>query len=210
MAMKMSCLALDFDYTISHFTDDLRGLFEIFTRRGVPEKEARSAFTHVVEQVGFTFSAYSHAVQRAHRVNESEKILRAEFKNWLSSSLVLYPESLRMLRKWHNKIPVVIVTSGNPEFQREKIKTVGIPYDDVRFIQPPQRKVSVMPHLLKKYGVPVVFVDDNPRELDAVYQKSLQDKIITFLMRRPDSPYATAEPEYRHREIRSLDWQLLS
>lgn len=201
---KIRCIALDFDYTISHFTDNLDGLFDIVVRHGIDSKHARDIFTTVVENTGFTFEKYFEALQETGLVLPRLSILRPEFDAWLSRSLVLYEDSLATLQKWRNKAPIIIVTSGNPSFQKEKIAASNIPIDLAKYVKPPQQKIHALKDIIITHGAPIIFADDNPRELDAVYQSHMESDIITIRMLRLDTPYETVASQYPHTVVRSL------
>lgn len=200
------CVAVDFDNTLAYFKNPTeKGLFDVFRRRGVREEHIRKAYEESSVN-GFSIANFMDCIAKIHGSISDEESISQDFENWLQSSLALYSDSLSAIQNWQAAgIPVVIVTFGNPEYQRQKIKMVNISCDGVEVVSPPRRKFEVIGELLGKYGAPIVFIDDKQTELDEVRARFPESQVTTLLAARPDSPYRNKSAKYFHFVIGSLE-----
>lgn len=200
------CVALDFDHTLAYFSGGYGGLEEIFVRRGIPSEIAQEVLAQTTQQ-GFTIENYRRAIeaQTSRSFADEAVVIREEFAQWLSGSLCLYPDSVPFAQYWRScDVPVVVVTFGVPEYQREKIQSTALPCSEIRHTTVKGRKADVLAQLCEQHGIPVVFVDDDPKELDAVRDNGITEKqVLTVLIVRPDQARAET-PRHLHHRIQNL------
>lgn len=201
--MKPTCIALDFDFTLTHFVGGLDSLYTIFTRRGVAPEIVREAHQQT-ERGGFTIDKFTANVKKCVPELLQETTVAAEFTEWLHTSLVPYPDTRSFFVRWFGKIPLAIVTFGDPSYQKQKIDLMNFPHDSLFTIAPTYKKTEALCTLIARHGRPILFVDDKPEELDAVRDDLLsEDDVVTVLMRRPDGIYLDT-PHHNHERVASL------
>jgi len=189
---EVNCIAIDFDSTLAHFVGGHEGLFEIFLKRGISRENIEKAYFEAVKN-GFSIEKLKENVLKMQGTLKNEDSILEEFEKWLSSALELYPDSLPSLLRWKDLgLNIFIVTFGDPQFQRLKIKKVIgediLPSSNIVVTEKPDTKFEVLEKLTEQYGAPIIFIDDKPKELMIVKQK-LDKKVITAFIYRSDSPF---------------------
>jgi phosphoglycolate phosphatase-like HAD superfamily hydrolase len=205
--IKPACAALDFDGTLAYYEGGYALLFGMFLRRGIAEGIIRQAVSKVAN-LGFTVALLAQELEKETGVPLSKDAsLFEEFKAAQTGSLRLYPDSLPVIARLKSaKIPVAVVTFGNPEFQTEKVRHLGIPYDELDTVAPPRSKGEAVTELFKRRGGPLLFVDDTPGQLDSVRDAGLSSSdVITVRIRRADNHHAAESSRYPHCEITTLE-----
>jgi len=204
--VNVRCIAIDFDYTVAHFSDPAeKGLFDIFRRRGVDEITIIKVYEDVVRR-GFSIDKFAREIETCNAdLDLSDMtVIRQEFDVWLKNALELYEDTLPAMEQWRKLgIPIVFVTAGVSEHQLRKITLVGIPYDDVRVVSPPKRKSEVLEQIVDRYGSPVIFIDDKVDDLQET-QKRLDKKVVAVHIYRSDSPYKEKHKDHSGPRILSL------
>lgn len=206
--MHVSLIAVDFDFTLACFIRGFEGLLDIFERRGVPSEVAARAYQEA-EDERFTLDLFlSKARQRGYPLPDEEAI-RNEFREWLRVSLSLYPECSHVLDTWRRIRPIAIVTFGEPNYQRLKIEMSGIFYDMLYCVERRGRKAEAIQTLLPYVcaaGEPLLFIDDDPRELDGIRNAGIGEaEVLTVRMRRPESPHLALKSAHAHIKVASLN-----
>lgn len=202
--MKPTCIALDLDYTLTHFIGGYDNLFAIFMRRGVAHEIIQEIYKET-QREGFTIKLFTKKIKDKTGELPQETTVTAEFERWLHESLAPYPDTTAFFAQWFGKIPIAIVTFGDPDYQKQKLGAVSLPHDIVFTIAPPHRKSEALRTLVSRYGKPIIFVDDTLEMLDSVRNDGLcVDEIITVEMRRPDRA-SLKTPMYPHHRVTSLD-----
>ncbi|RME59730.1 hypothetical protein D6779_03575 [Candidatus Parcubacteria bacterium] len=205
--MKSSFLACDFDHTLAYLQGGEDSLFLMLDQLGVPKKIAKAAFQKASDE-GFSIHSFlvhmESMAPSSHPIPPRDTIITA-ISRWLKLSLSLYPEVPVVLPSIQHRAPVAIVTVGDEEFQKEKIRLANVPHN--LFLPVPKRgmKHKAIAKLLDELGAPAIFVDDNPEELDAAREHGLTaEQLLTFRIKRPESPYVGLNSKYPHTEISSL------
>lgn len=205
--VRVACIAVDWDFASAHFSDNTDGVNDIFRRLGVPEEMVLKARQETEEQ-GFSIERFTENIEKLFPSlddkKSNKKSIGQEFQSWLRESLVAYPESKCEFLKWKTLgIPIVIITAGDQEYQHQKINIVGLPHDEVIVVNPQEGKVAAIGGLLKKYGGPIIFVDDKPSELKLVRAHFGKEVVATLIARR-NSPYRNEHEEYAGPKLVSL------
>lgn len=206
--MAPVCFAIDFDYSIAHFKNGYDGLFDIFVRRNIPREKVESVYEHVKHNGGFTIGGLVNAfgpLAGFRFGRNAADAIRKEFDEWLSDSLVPYPESIAALAHLQKIAPVVIVTFGNEEFQRQKVARLSIPHHELLITEDRNGKPALIEYCVEKYGSPVVFVDDKASELDRISDAFPKAQVLTVHLLRKDSPYRKNLPRYSHHAAPDLN-----
>lgn len=197
-------IAVDFDFTLSHFQRGIESVLDLFTSRGVPREEVREAWLEAEAQ-GFSPGVFHNAV--AARVGEHFAIsdFEKDFAEWLSSSVTLYADCVPTLAAWSRlQIPVTIVTLGDAPYQRQKIAIVGLEHLEVIVVPGVQGKLSVIHEIVGRSGTPGLFIEDNASLLDQVHDAFSSLDVMTAWIKRPDSPYVLRRPHRPHVVITEL------
>ena len=92
---------------------------------------------------------------------------------------LLFPEVVGFLSSI-SKEQQIIMTHGDPEFQKYKVETSGATkfVREVQISRPEKRKVDLLAELVEKTDEEVVFIENNPRELREVLEASLPITLI--------------------------------
>lgn len=204
--MKVAGAVFDFDSTLSHFIGGKEGLYKIFVSRGIPDDVVRNAYEEVKKDGGFTIDRLiGNIEERAYRRFEVNSI-QVEFITWLNAAVALYSDTLVLISKLKElHIPVIIVTYGDEIFQKQKVMSSSVPYDELYIVNEEKGKAKILQQLLVRYGKPLFFIDDKPLALDLVRDSGLgESEVITIRIRRADSSHFHEKPRFQHNEIFSL------
>lgn len=204
--MKPACIAIDFDSTLSQFRGGKEGLFAIFTQRGVPEGIVLEAYESAKER-GFSIEKFQKGIEERTQWRFITKQIRRAFDAWVENAIVPYPESHSVVLSWKaQNIPVVIVTRGDPDYQRQKVVASKIPHDALYCVETEEGKVSTLRTLIARYGEPIIFIDDKVGVHDLIRENSLdENQVVTVIIRRPDSSHFNDHSVYQHYEVEHLD-----
>lgn len=205
----MKCMGVDFDGTLVHFTDPhYNGLFEIYTRRGIPRGAVERCYGEVKGADGFSPDKLTSRVAETTGISLDAESISDEYGEWWRTHLIPYEESILQVTFWMRNcgIPVVIVTAGDAIYQREKVLHARIPHDQLITVPRVNEKAAIMSELLARYGAPIAVFDDKASELDALRDAGLDEScVMTIWIRRPDSRYRDQMPKYRHLTVERLD-----
>jgi FMN phosphatase YigB (HAD superfamily) len=206
--MKPVCIAIDLDYTITHYLGEGDKFFPLLKSYGIPDDTLKDAYEKTKHDGGFTFPRFLIQLNKDLGGRLDPKTLatiQEENDRWFESAFAAYPDSIESLKKLNSKVPIIILTFGHPDFQNHKIETAKIPHTEVAVTPKKDGKPAILQGLLKKYGKPILFIDDKASEIDRIRDQGIgENEVITVHMKRPDSPYFNQEAKHRHREISSL------
>lgn len=202
----ITCIAIDLDNTLIYPRGGNLRLFRVLAKHGVPLLRLPAIYEEA-KQHGLS----AHSLLAAAKTHSKKPLdagaIQNDIARWLHASVACYPDSIAAVTEWRKRrVPVMIVTVGVPEFQKEKIAIAGIPHDDVFVVQNVNGKSSVLGTLLDRYGATCLFIDDKSTELDAAYESGIApERVLTFRIRRRNSPYYQQKAVYEHRHITRLD-----
>lgn len=205
--MQPACIALDFDSTLSRILGGLQGIFEIFVRRDIPKELVKECYEESKKDGGFSIQRLLEKVKlKTERLFDDGEIYH-EFDEWVKNSIVLYPESISVISELkRRKIPIAIVTRGDLNYQRRKIELTRILYDELYIVTGELGKCQALRELMQKYGSPILFIDDDPRDLDLVRGHGISEaEVITILILRDDSHHQDGHSTHSHLKIKTLD-----
>lgn len=199
-------LVLDLDHTLAHYKDNMKGLYAITREMGISEGVTRDAI-EAAEGIGFSFSKlYQILAQKVHVYMKEEEFLELA-QGWFKENYVLYDDALLFLRDYLEHVPLVVITAGSEEFQREKMKLLDFIPHDVIVVPIGEPKMGALKSAWEKYdGKTAVFVEDNPGEFVHIeFDGWFGIACYSIRMRRADSPYSWRKPDMSDDSISSFD-----
>ena len=204
--MRPTCIAIDFDGTLAYFKGGYDQLFAIFTRRGVDNSIVRESYEQSKREGGFTITRLMKIVAERTSRSFDDEAINGEFADWLGRSLVPCAEAALVLTVWRDVgIPVVILTSGDMDYQAQKVHATRLPHDDLIVVAHEAGKIEALRALLERYGPPILFVEDRPYVLDLVREEGLTPaEVRTVRVLRPESPYVREKSLYVHETVHAV------
>lgn len=200
-------LALDLDYTLAHYRDGLKGLFEITHELGVPESVAKRALA-ATEERGFSLGLFYQILSLSvHLFVSAERFVELAMP-WFRENYALYDDAYAFLAQCLERIPVVVVTAGDEDFQREKIRVLGFFPDEVVVVPMGTSKISALKDIYRRYQKLVVFVDDNPSEFDCISLDAwfwFPATSYSVRMSRNDSPHAHVAKHFASHKVHAIN-----
>lgn len=200
-------LALDLDYTLAHYKDGLKGLFEITQKFGVPESVAKRALA-VTEERGFSLGLFYKILSFNVHLLVSEDRFMELATPWLRENYALYDDAYEFLAQYLEHVPVIIVTAGDEDFQREKIRVLGFFPDEIIVVPMGTSKIGALKDIYGRYQKLVVFIDDNPSEFDCISLDAwfwFPATSYSVRISRDDSPHAHVAKHLASHKVRAVN-----
>ncbi|NQV90768.1 HAD family hydrolase [Candidatus Uhrbacteria bacterium] len=193
---------LDFDGTLFN-TDVLwQWIINRFSQEGLE-------WDSIINE-GEKLFAQAYTVERHARKMGLDDVLSQKISNEFDlvtdqeSSALVYPDVIPFLEDFpiENKS---ILTFGEEVFQKAKIKAAKIDsrIGSIRIAGPEYQKTKHLKELLEIVEHPILFIDDNPRELLAAHEAGLPIELVR--MRRPGARHALND-----HEMDSEVWRVIS
>ena len=205
----MRCIVIDFDGTLASFLSGREGFFDIFIKRGVPQHVVKETYEAVRASQGFLIENLYGAL-RVKGFSLNKDVLESEFEERIQKDLTLYPESMTAMKNWKKQgIPIIILTAGEEATQRQKVAVTQIPYDELCVVPTAKEKVAEVSRLLKKYGKPLLVLDDRADILDLIHEEFKDSSgVRTVWVHRVNSDLPRGKHE--HIEIKDLSAESLA
>lgn len=200
-------LVLDLDYTLAHYRDEMKGFFTVTQSFGIPESEARRALA-TAEGMNFSFETFYRILTMQMHVFVSEEKFVERATAWFKKEYVFYDDAYRFLFDYLEQAPVIIVTAGDEQFQREKIRHLDLVPHEVIVVSMGESKIDALKDVYQQYQKTVVFIDDNPKEIDRVAFDAwfgFPPASYRVRMRRSDSPYEHTVKDRSKLTVNSFD-----
>lgn len=203
-------LALDLDHTLAHYKDGLRGLFEITRNLGVSESVAKQVLA-ATEERNFSLRLFYQILSLKSCILISEEKFLELAQSWFKENYVLYDDAEDFLLKYLERVPIVIVTAGDEDFQREKIALLDFFPNETIVVPVGTSKIDALKDIYGRYQKPVVFIDDNPVEFNRIHLDAwfcFPAASYLVRMKRADSPHAQTTSHIgslKTRTIRSFE-----
>lgn len=199
------CYALDFDGTLFDIEVVWQGIVDRFVQEGLVVES-------VIEKGESLFSEGYSIRKHAQRVglnNDSVEKITQELEQTLSEkgTTLVYPDVVPFLLS----IPLElksILTFGEEVFQKTKIRAANLEshIGNIRIAGPEYHKTAHLKEMLEVVEHPLVFIDDNPRELLAVHNAGIPVDLVRI--RRKGARHAQSDHELDNeawRVIQSFD-----
>ncbi len=207
MPLIVKAVVVDLDDTCVYFTDDLKGFYDLLNSYGIDQVVADKVVKSLFDQAQFTFSRMISLLAR-HYPAVNGPILLRKLNEWLHQNLQVYPDTVDHLLNWGKEVPIIILTAGDAKFQWTKISLFNLFYQETRFASPQRKKADHMLELIRRYGTPLVFVDDRMRNLDEIRTRGLSEKhVLTCQMERSNRPcqQRASFPHHRVKDFTEVD-----
>jgi len=198
---------LDLDYTLLDTAALKRSLEESVLPLGITSTQFKETYDDTAQatpgRYNYSLVAHAHLMHERFGIDEAEALAR------LTSALdmlpsALYPDTLPFLEKLtRERIPMVLLTLGNPRLQEEKVAKLGIAKYFSRLFFTDGSKVTVRLELSESPGE-WVFINDNPGELRDLSVR-YPDAAMICIKRPGGKQFSPAEEALRFTTITSLD-----
>ena len=163
----------DLDYTLfdtaRHWSDWLDRLVALGFSREEAVRTGESLFG-----VGYSLEGHGNALgvpeeQLAELIHQFETFTHDEAPN------LVYTDVVPFLVAHKDQHQFTILTFGHPDYQQFKVKWSGLGehIHDVRIAGPERLKVTQLFEMIRETDEPLLFIDDNPKELAAVRDAGL-------------------------------------
>ncbi len=203
--MKFNCIAIDFDNCLAYYRDKRAGLFRVFTESGVDEPVARRAYDYANDHGGFSLDSVVSILEKEENTHINRGGLRNRFNSWLSLSIAPYPDVNDFMERAKSlNVPVAVITYGNKDYQKEKIRLTKISCGKLIVTPTVGEKYIALKQLIDLYGVPIAFIDDRRLELDNTREHFGETEVVTFHVMRVDAPRPKTPAKFKHQEIKTL------
>lgn len=180
---------LDLDYVLFDTASYKRAVYDALEKAGISGEI-------YLETLGSSFDGPSADSKRLYIPQEHELRIKKKLPSFKQGSLLkihkqllsrkarfLYPEVPSFLES-ASKFELILVSYGNEQFQRQKIKSLGIRgYFSCVFITQDPTKVAPLVNIATERGL---FFDDKPEVLDAVHR--VFPSILPVKVVRSDPP----------------------
>lgn len=200
---KYACIAFDLDGTLAKFNDDKIGLKNIFLDSGIKPQEFEKAYSKAKDN-GFNFEKLIYFCATISNTKLNNDYLLEKLNSWLKQNLVLHEDARFLMNSsdWQTDAVLAIITFGNPQFQYQKIKHLGIK-KDVCFFSDTKLKKNKAIELLAQNLKPILFVDNSLEELDALREAGYSSNVLeTVWINRKNK--ASNKAKFQHLTIQNL------
>ena len=198
----LACVS-DFDDCLVRLTDRSK-LFGIFTSAsdGLSRAGVERIYRKVRDSIGFSATHMINAI-RGEGYSINEKAVCAALDRWLKNSLEPYHDTMQFVgRVRASNIPFIVITFGEEKYQIKKVQMSGIPYDQLIVVSSPAEKVERIREVIKKFGRPIVYIDDKATTLDKIARAFSPETVLT--VRPVRGPYRMLAAKRMHWEIASF------
>jgi len=198
-------VVFDLDDTLVYYLDGRDGIFELFTKRGVPEKIVRDAYEETKATNGFNIDKLTARIRECATKRFDKFKIKREFDVWLNNSLKVYNDAADFLSTIRERgVKFSIISAGDESFQKEKVKLARFKPFELHIVPRAGEKAAILRGMIGRGICPIVYVDDKASELDAIRREFDENKVVTVRISRPGGLYKNQKSVYKHREISSI------
>jgi FMN phosphatase YigB (HAD superfamily) len=177
-------IVLDFDGTLYHTERLWNSWLDRLVDQGIDRDEA----TEIGEKLfGIGFTLREHAEQSGIAGGDLDEIV-SEFEQWVEEEgdQLVFGDVKEFIKENEKDHTFSILTFGEPDFQHFKIEAAGLDeyIDEINIAVPERRKGVQLKEFLAEHE-DIVFVDDNPRELESIRDAGVGVKLVRMV--RKDS-----------------------
>lgn len=152
------------------------------------------------------FSCPGHASMLGIEGEARDEVLRAYCDRWgKENPHMVYPDVVPFVTR--NPHTQMILTFGEPGHQEEKIGMSGLRryIPDVRLASLQNPKHKQIQEIIETGNEPIIFIDDDPKELTAVHEASLPVKLFRMVRSKELITDPHPSDDLHWRVVRSLD-----
>lgn len=184
--IKKINLIFDLDNTLISARKVYRALESSFAKAGIKRKDFQEMYRESKVEGVLNLKRFISLAERKFSFSKKEinNILKEIFKE---GKEYLYPDVFSFFRKWFSRVDIFLVSLGDKEFQKEKLKGTGIyKFFKKILITRDERKIKEIQSLFHK-GKKNFVIEDDPETL--FYLKRKFKKIITIRINRNEGKY---------------------
>lgn len=177
-------IVLDFDHTLFNTTKFVDGLKEHFSKTfGVTPQQFEETLAYV-KGMRTTQDIKTIVEHMPHQDKEMMQMAIFELASHLGPK-ALHTDVMKFIARHKESFDILILTFGDQEFQKAKVIGSGLGMFPYQVVQ--TNKAEAFTPFVEQYKK-VYFIDDHPRNIDAVKEK--YPEVVAYHMRRPDDdPY---------------------
>lgn len=190
-------ILLDFDDTLFDAQAFVYRLKHIFFVGGVSEDDFNKSYKSIAySSSGYTLKRHVEILRKDFHYSLKVKLLYQEVNNLFEhSDQFLFDDTINTLEQWRKVHGLILVTMGNPSWQKRKINGCGIARFFTRIIIPPpgdRAKNSAIETYCASSRERCVFVDDKPSIIDGA--ASLKPRFPNLVIIRMCRGFYANEP----------------
>ena len=201
----IDAVILDLDFTIIGFKDGFQKLLDDLAGLSIDHEVLGRALNYSNEN-GFTVELFIKSIEIFQNKMFSRRIksnIINTFNFWLENSLYVFDDARVCLNNWKDKIPLIILTFGDPAYQKRKLRMLGLDEFPIYYSSRSVSKARILGDLLKEYGK-VFYVDDNINEINNIATVNTNEMISLFWLNRNSYPEESIKELPDYIEISSL------
>lgn len=134
---------------------------------------------------GFTIDLFIKTIEKINKMpfnDQTKRKIKDIFNKWLSDSIYIYDDAKKFIEIWEDRVPIIILTFGNPEYQQKKIRILGLDRFYSCYVTEPYSKFEKLNLILNNQYI--VYVDDNINEINEIAKNNTTGRIIPFWLKR--------------------------
>ena len=134
---------------------------------------------------GFSIDLFIKTIEKINTTpfyDQTKRNIKETFNKWLLDSIYIHADAKRFIEIWEDRIPIIILTFGNPEYQQKKIRISGLDRFYSCYVTKPYSKIEKLNLILNNQYI--VYVDDNINEINEIAKNNKTGRIIPFWLKR--------------------------
>ncbi len=199
----ITTIACDLDGTLCHYKNGYSQIFKIFEKYGISETQTKKGYEKILES-GFSIEKLSIFLKEKYAVKIHLESVEKEFQSFLKKSLVLYDDVLPFLKE-NRSLSFVIVSFGDPGFQKQKIELLGLKPEKLIVTHKRNDKGLALHSLHKESHDSLIYIDNHISELDEVRKKiPHEERVKTIFLDRNDQYAGRPSPHLRITSLQEV------
>lgn len=180
----------DFDGTLFKTAEVWHQWVKMLSIYRLTKEEIEEAGENIFYQ-GFTPRRHAEALGLGGDVLEQLVDQYHEFLTQEGETLI-FNDVFPFLEAHQDAHEYTLLTHGDPDLQHKKIEAsgVGVYAEKIRISRPERVKTMQLKEMLQVPGREIIYIDDNPRELQAVHEAKLPIQIVRMVRKGQRHAYA--------------------
>lgn len=177
-------IVLDLDETLISFDGGYSKLLNDLSFLNISD----FIISNVIENINnkeFSINLFIKKIEKINKKSfnkQTKRKIKKIFNQWLFNSIYIYNDAKRFIEIWEDRIPIIILTFGNPEYQQKKIRISGLDRFQSCYVTKPFSKIEKLNLILNNQYI--VYVDDNINEINEISKNNTTCRIIPFWLKR--------------------------
>lgn len=196
-------LILDFDYTLFDTAALKQAMIHALQQFGVTAEQFFVAEKHVKQKNGM-YELQTHLSMLVEEA-QHEAAMQSIQHLLQNTAQFLYPDVMPFLKR-HAEHQLILLSFGNPDWQRAKIEHTGFleVFHDILLTDQPKTEALRGTVVSQK----TVLINDRGSEIDAIKQS--HPELFAIWLRRPGTPYENENCLNADREVTELSFDINS